>query len=243
MFLSIYLKNLRNSEFVQFNQDLLTIISSNNPEELKINEQYTELNQLQETLTSVFKQDQGSSITEEITQIDERRDDAFTGISTLINAYTNHFDDGIKNAAKLLSKSLDSYGPGVIRLNYQAQTSTVADITSKWRTQPELATAVERINLTAWVNHMDAQNSLFNERFLARINETADNPDIKMKEIRDLMIEKYSILLKYISAYATINSNEAYNQVVSRLNTLIEQYNRLLTARKSSTSTAETSVE
>ena len=232
MFLYIKLKNLRNGEFVQYNENLLNILGKNNPEALLINDQYIALNQLQETLTSIFKQDHGSAITQEITEIDERRDNAFTGISTVISGYIYHYNDNVRKAAETLSKSLDNYGAGLTRLNYQTETSFISDIISKWKSQPEQTAAAELLNLSGWFSLLETENNLFDERFVARIQESADTPEMKVKDVRDLSIKKYSELLKFITAYSTINGEEAYAHVISQINALNEQYNKLLSARQ-----------
>ncbi|TLX76077.1 hypothetical protein E9993_07655 [Labilibacter sediminis] len=243
MFKTIYLKNLRNGEFVQYNENLLSILGQNNPEALLINDQYNALNQLQETLTSIFKQDQGSAITKELTEIDARRDNAFTGISTVIKGYTYHYDDNLRNAAETLNESLENYGAGLTRLNYQTQTSFITDIISKWKSEQKQTAAVELLKLNDWFSLLETENNLFDERFVARIQESAKTPEMKVIDVREAIINKYSEILKYISAYSTINGEEAYAYVISQINALNEQYNKTLSARKSSTTTAETSAQ
>ncbi|MGQ1783768.1 DUF6261 family protein [Saccharicrinis sp. GN24d3] len=236
MILNLKLTSLRNSEFVQFYTDLLAIIEKHEPIRIQIEAQYLPLKQNQDRLTEVFKQKQGSILTEEIADLDGRRDRDFVGISTLVEAYTYSYEPEKKEAAIILKDSLKSY-TGAARMNYRAETSMLNDLVEKWRSEEELVHAVETLGQQAWLKELDTSNKLFNDRFLARVQETAGNPDVKVKEIRDGMMSQYKTMLNHIKAHATLNGNESYDSLINQMNVLIEEYGKLITGRKAKSDT------
>ena len=78
MFLSIHYPRLRNNEFIQFIKLLNEILNSNDPEVLKVNAQCDDRTALLAVFTDLEARF-GSDITEEIHEIDARRDRAIVG--------------------------------------------------------------------------------------------------------------------------------------------------------------------
>lgn len=235
MFSIINLRNLRNSEFVQFINDLLAIVQKHDPPTIKIETPYQSLNESQATLSLIFNQKQGSAITEDISLADGRRDTAFVGISLAVNAYTYNFDEGVRLAAQLLSESLQKY-TGTADLNYSAETSVLINLLTNWRSDSELISAIDTLGLRAWINELEVANTTFNDLFLARITESAESPTVKVKEVREEVLANYKTLLEHITAYATIDGVEAYSALVNEINTLVEVYDKILTTRQNKAS-------
>lgn len=230
MFLILKLSHLRNSEFVQFFVDLLAIFTKHNPTDLHIEKPYQDLKDAVAVLREIFNPKKGSNITEELAELDGERDGAFNGISLVIEGFSYSYNPAIRDAALLLMDSLESF-KGAVRLNYSAETSTLSDLVSKWRVEP-YAGALTTLGQTHWIDRMDVVNNHFNERFLARVEEEANSPEIKMKAQRDTVTKLYGTLLKRTDAYATINGPEGYEDLANEVNVLIQSYDKMLNARK-----------
>lgn len=231
MFLAIHYRKLRNNEFIQFIKLLNEILNSNDPEILKVKAQCDDLTALLATLSALFKPDLGSAITKELQEIDARRDTAMTGIEMQIKSFTYYFDAEKREAANLLDSSLTTYGSGISRMNYQAETSTIASIIQKWESDAALIAAVTTLGLTAWLAELKAANILFQERYIARLKDDADSPEEKTIELRKDIIQSYRTLLAHLQAHATLSTDNSYNAVVQQINQLIEQYNKLVAGR------------
>ncbi len=237
---NILCKKLRNNEFVQFFENIQEIVSTNNPETLKVQEQYNALNEPLTTLQLTHKKLSGSTITSELTEIDKRRDVALSSIYNIIEAYTNHYNSDVCTKAIELKQELDVYGKGIVRYSYQYETNAIDDILQKWELKTE---GIATLNLTDWVNELKDANSLFNTRFLDRVKESAEDTDIRVIELRNTVYEKYSDLMAFLTSYATIEKTEIYTKVIDQINALIEQYNRSIIARFSKKSTSEETVD
>ncbi len=120
------------------------------------------------------------------------------------------------------------------RLNYRAETSVLFDMIDKWKTLPKLKDSIEMLALTDWVNQLEKENNDFNEKYHARIKANANCSSQRVSELRDEINSKYYNVSKFIEALTTVNGVENYETVIKNINSLIKEYNKLLTMRRSS---------
>lgn len=229
---SIPLQTLRNGEFLQFITDALGIVALNSPKKLLIEDQYKLLLTTNTALESLYKIDRSNPVTEEITALDTRRDNAVNGISSLVNAYTYHFNGSLNGHANILLNNLNLYGAGIARDNYMSETATINGILNDWKTRPELQTAIKALQLAPWLAELEAANTEFNTKYLARTQELgAASPDtLKLKRVA--VANAYYEMRDYLNSYFTINKGETpFAKATNELNALIAQYNTLLVNR------------
>ncbi len=231
MFLSIYLTHLRHNEFIQFITNLLGIIKANDLETLKLKSESDDLTALLVTLTALYKPDLGSQLTKLLEEDDERRDRAFVGIQSLIDAYTNHYDGATQNAALSLSASLKKFGARVTKQNYQGETAILTAIVEEWRREENLTASVSKLKLDRWVGELSEANTQFDTHYLARVKEDAAAPDVKIIALRKEAIQSYRTLTNRIQAFATIGEVPVYAAIINECNSLIEKYNSVVNAR------------
>jgi len=233
MFETIKISHLRNSEFIQFVKTLVQIVNSNDSEVLKVKAQCDDLAALLTVLAGLYKPDLGSAITKELEEIDARRDNAIVGIEMQLKSFTYHFELAKREAAQLLINSLATYDPGISRLNYQAESTTIDSITSKWENEPELTAALATLGMHFWLAELKTANTLFNKRYIDRLKENAQAPEGKSKEVRVQVQDSYRLLITHLQAHATLSTDNTYEDVIKQINLLIEQFNKLVVGRKS----------
>lgn len=243
MFITILLAKFRNSEFIQFVKNALEIISSKDPEILKVKAQFDPANAVFLKLYNIFKKGRGSDITEELRELDERRDNAYYGITKILDGYTHHCDEDMRDHARLLIESIELYGSSLARLNYQSETSTLESLVKTWERDPRMAEAIEKLNLSAWVTEMKEANTLFNKRFMDRVREQAHNPNETVASLREETKDQVTILLKHLEAYATVSEDPVYDAVIKEINTLAEAYNQTVQDRLTSGNGEESAEE
>ena len=228
---AIDLAKLRNSEFLQFGTTFSGLVVANNPVALNVEPQHLAFKLKLDETSGLFKLERVSPITEELVLLDERRDKADNGLTTVIEGYCSHFDAATAQAANLLTTNLNLYGTGVARLNTQAETSTIKGIVNDWETKPELTGAIAKLGLTAWVTELKTANLLYEQKYLERTQEYgAANPDT-LKSKREEMMTAYYELRKFLDAYSIIQPGAAYEKTINEINALIDQYNTLLNSR------------
>ena len=224
-------QNFRNSEFVQFLNDSVTICKQQNVGTLKLTEQVGDMDTKTIAINAVFKITQGSAITEEIVGLDQVRDNNLIGIHAYTDGLTYHFIPATQLAAKAILASFDKYGKKLYLLNYQAETSTINSLINDWTVDSKLAAAIVTLKLTDWQAELKRSNDLFNVTFMSRVNEKASANDIKFFELRKASTLSFKEVVKHIEARATIATDKAYEPLIKSLNVLIEKYNRMVAGR------------
>ncbi len=236
MIQTAYILRYRNSEFIQFQSDVIELINHQPDLQTDMLIQLTNLQEPVQQMALLFKQQTGTSTTKTLEKADARRDRAIVGIRTLIKSFTYHHHEEKVNAAKALLRSIDKHGTRISRLNYQAQTAVLDKIIYDWKNNPDLQAYVTLLELQEWVVELKEANRNFNELYLARTVEYAKRMMItRMPELREIATLAYRTLLKHIEAHATLTPTEVYKNLVDQLNALIKQYNTLIEERKQKT--------
>jgi Family of unknown function (DUF6261) len=234
MIQTIFLRSLRNSEFIRFNKDVLSICSNNNPVALGIPVQVAALQTATVPLDDLFVKERGNLITPELEALDARRDDALTGIRVFAEAQTYHYDPVIEAAGQQVLSAMDKYGRNLPRLNYIAETEVIDSLTDDFSTDADLVAATTTLNLQEWVKELSTANTLFNSRYLARNTNYAAQPGGNLQEQRNVTTDAYRVLADHITAHATITPSAVYTKLINEINTLVDQYNQLINNRSGS---------
>ena len=231
---AIKLPGLRNGEFSQFILDFLAFVSKGNPQTLRVMEEYNALLEKSGKIEGLFKQPQGSVITDELIGIDQRRDDAFTGYSFIVTGYTYSSDPVKKAAALLLKNHFSGYGKAITNDNFQSETATLRNIVKDLDDKPELVNAVSALGLAEWKEEVKTGNTLFGDIYLKRAEETGNNTEDSLRDLRLLTNQTYYELRDRLNSFLVIERGaEPYATVVRNCNGLVTYYNNLLAKRTS----------
>jgi len=231
---TIELRLLRNAEYLQYVKDFSGIIALNNPATLQIDAKLSTFNARISELENLYKKALANEKTQELLQLDERRDNAINGTYYLLLGHSYHFEADKKQKAQLLLDNMALYGSGIARLNYQAETATLNNLIRDWENKPELINAVASFNLSAWINEMKTANDLFNTTYLSRTQEYGDASPETIKSKREEVNAAYYALRDRIDALHLLVDTppSPYATVINQLNALTDQYNVLLVNRK-----------
>ena len=238
MITGIDVTKLRNAEYLQFMMDMLQLVAQNNPDVLKVTDDYNVLQAATAAIGGISKTEQSSPLTPIIEALDARRDSALMGIFKMIEANTSHFDPTIKEAAGALSKYMGIYGvaSAVAGLNLQAETATVTSIVTELQTITDLATAINLLGLTSWVAELKTSNTLLGEKYLERTTGSAGADPDTIKQKRIACNTAYYSLRDMLQSYNVITRGAVpYPKIINEMNALIDQYNILLMKRVTET--------
>ncbi|MBC8755930.1 hypothetical protein H2O64_14725 [Kordia sp. YSTF-M3] len=231
----------RNSEFLQYMKDVLELVNAHDVATLQLTAQHSVLTTVTDQMDDLFQQEQSSGITQELIDLDTQRDKAFMGIKAILEGYQYHYDEAIKNAARNLLFNLNNYGTNIPRMNYQAETAVIDSMLSDWETETKLVAAITTLKLADWIAELKTANATFNDRYLARVSETAANPATSFTAIREDGTIAYRKLVSHIEAHATLGSNVIHQELVSEVGVLAKQYNQTVGLRLGSDATDEVS--
>jgi hypothetical protein len=230
------LDRYRNSEFLQYMKDVLELVNLQDVDTLQLTTQRDAMQAVTSQMDNLFQQEQSSGITQELIDLDTRRDRAFMGIKGLLETHQYHYEDAMQSAARSLLYNLNTYGTNIPRLNYQAETAVIDSMLSDWSTEPELATATTTLRMTDWIAELATANEVFNDRYLARISEAAANPAVSFTTIRDEGADTYRVLVAHIEAHATLGTNATHQSLVNEVSELASQYNQTVDFRSNTSS-------
>ncbi|KAB8152353.1 hypothetical protein EZY14_015030 [Kordia sp. TARA_039_SRF] len=224
----------RNSEFLQYMKDVLELVNAQDVDVLQLTAQRDALATVTNQIDDLFQQEKSSGITQELIELDTRRDKAFMGIKANLEAYSYHYDAQLQSAAKRLLFNLNNYGTNIPRMNYQAETAIIDSMISDWETETDLVSAVSTAELNDWVAELKTANQAFNQRYLARVSESAANPATSFTSIREVATDAYKSLTAHVQAHATLGSNTTHQELVNEFGILAKQYNQTVGLRLNS---------
>jgi len=218
----------KQSESLQYFNDAAELCKQSKSETLST--PLKNLTDINAKLAQAFKPDRGSDLTALLTEYDQRRDDAVVCISLTAQAFSNHFDPRKREAAANVLATINKYGKSLHRLNYQAETSVLLNLHADLLAAP-LAADIEELHMTAVVAEMKESNSLFNDAFLNRVQESAADEQVAAGQLIQEAIVHYRTLVAHINAYNTINPSEQYSMLLKQLSELAAKYNSSTTSR------------
>ncbi len=235
MFTSIHFPALRNGEFMQFYKQLLAFVLESDPTKLQVLAQYEALRTEWAALENLFKKDIGSDLTEEIESTDLRRDNSIVGLRSLFHSYTYHYDTKKVDSAQLLLDSIDKYGSGIARKNYQEESAIVSGILKDWEADAAAKAALKKLGAVEWQAELQKANETFELLYRQRTADLVGMPDLSFSTLRAPVIGAYRILITHLTAHATLASDQQpYEQLVRLLNKHIDQYQNLINQRTKS---------
>jgi KaiC/GvpD/RAD55 family RecA-like ATPase len=154
----------------------------------------------------------------------------------LLETHEYHYADTMQKAARSLLYNLNSFGTNIPRMNYQAETAVIDSMLADWSTETDLTAAISTIGMSDWVTELTAANAAFNDRFLARVAESAANPSMSFTTMRDESINVYSVLIAHVEAHATLGTDTAHQTIIDQVSELASQYNQTINTRQRTTS-------
>ncbi len=223
------LGHFRNSEFIRYLKNTVTTCLNHNAAALQ-----PQVNALQAAITpmdELFMADRNNLITEELQGLDARRDAALNGIRITAGGYAYHFDPVIKQAAHVLIAGIDKYGTGIARYNYIAETEVISSLADDFAKDAAMAAALQTLQWESWAAEMKSANEAFNQRYLDRTNDYAEKPQGSLTELRGEAAKQYEVLVAHLTAHYTLTPSEAYGKLIGALNSLTDQYNRVINNR------------
>jgi hypothetical protein len=222
----------RAAEFIQFLSNALDIVDSNDPVTLNLQAQRDALFASHTALAEEYRPATASEVTAELVALDERRDQAISGISQFLRAHQNHFDPSKVAAANRLLEDLARHGANPARLRYQLQTGILKTIVGDWESDDTLVDAIQDLGLGDWLAELRTANDTFDTKYVQRARETAGDPS-QVAALRAQCTEDWDSLEAHLTAHATLTPSAAYTSLVNELNNLITTYNQAAEGRES----------
>lgn len=222
---------LRNNEFLGYGNDVIKIIVGADPVALGLSVAFDPFKTEWENLSNYFALERASLLSDDLVNLDKRRDNALMGIKLVAEGYEKHFESAKKDAGERILATMEKYGKSIQNLNLLAETETVRNLVQDFEENLPVKNALVLIGLTDWVVELKNSNNEFNEVYLQRNEESSQKPDASFVEMRKPALEIYRKLIKRIDAKNELDPSAALTTLIALLEELILKYNLLVSNR------------
>lgn len=219
-----------NGEFIGLFTNIEKVCNDSDPITLKIDAPLVEVKTAVTANNTLYVRQQKSTETPTVSSRDVLRDRYITGIRKVVNGYTYHYDENVVKAALIIEACIDKYGSNIAKQSLVTETATLDKLAVDFETDDKVKAALALLNLTSWGGVLKQANVDFNDSYLVRNEEYAERPEGDMLELRKVVEAKFDILKRHIEFYALTTPSAAYNSLISKINSLIDQY--VITAKR-----------
>lgn len=229
MMITPYLSRFRNAEFIQYMRYSISFATEAN--QAPIQDAIAQLSTAVEAIEAIFLIQKSSNITQELINLDARRDKAIIGLRMVIEGLKYHPDNAIATAAIALFKSMNKHGTRISKLNYQEETAVLDSLIDDWETDSELVAALNTLNFQNWLAELKDANTNFVIAYAKRVKERAENPTESIPNLRVEATKAFRNLIDLIAAHITLNTDESYKVIQNKLEVMSAEYNQVVDNR------------
>jgi hypothetical protein len=231
------LSPLHNEEHFEFSTEFKDLVIRFTPAQLGVSDLFNGMYLPKYALEDeAFLFIRKSSLTVKLSEYDFRRDQSVIGITHVVNGFTHHFRPEIADAAARIHIILDSYG-NIARKSYDKETADITSLVQELR--GPYAHDVEILNLREWLDELDTTNQEFDSMRKERYTESAEKPEVRMKNVRVDIDKVYRMIVGQINTRIAIEGEDKYLPFVKELNLRIDHYKSRIAQRKSSQKSIE----
>ena len=226
---AIHYLHLRNDEHFQFNAETKDAIYAAGATQLKINLLVPAYHAAFAAEDESIKKILISTLTIEIDDYDNRRDNTFRGLKNTALAALDHYDPNIAAAAKRLQAVFHTYG-NVSKKPKNEETAAIFNMIEDLKSA-KYSADLDTAGLRGWVNQLDNENKALERLMQERYDETAEKTHLKVKECRADTDKAYHDIIERINALIVVEGETAYSAFVNKMNAIIEKYNNIMAQR------------
>jgi hypothetical protein len=225
----IKLTGMRNEEWFNFFTEFKTFVEQeSSPKALDIEALFATFLVLYAQADKALEVLRKSSYTAEIVQLDGVRDGTYRGLTETVRAGLHHYSAPVREAAEKLEVIIDRYG-NLSAKPYNEETAGIYNLLQDLRAK---VNEVSILNLSGWLNELEANSQAFETAILARNAEEAGHvADVNMLEIRRQTDRCYLDIVERLEALMLIQGDAAFAGFVNKLNANIARYKNVLSRR------------
>ena len=239
MLARVNLNLLRNHEFVQLFRDIKGLILMHDTGKLMIEEEFRAFVTVLDELDEVFgNYNRMSKYTQQLVRIGKERNQAVSGLKGYMRVMIKHYEQDKSKAAQLLLARIESYGSSIPRLNDEAETTVIKNLVDNFEQDIRLKTALETLDLTAWVGHLKSKNDEFSEIYHQRLSDLAVKSNASLAKVRPKAYQLYKELIDRINAALMVFKTPQLKKLGRQINVLSKRYQDIPKLRRRSTSSA-----
>ncbi|MBO4739206.1 MAG: hypothetical protein J5606_06550, partial [Bacteroidales bacterium] len=189
-----------------------------------------------------FMLSRANQFTDIINQVDSERDNAYSAIRNIVNAWVNCFimpDE--QAAAQKVKNIIDIYNLDINKRS-STQTAQLTNLISDLQVET-MTSSITLLKLNELLDFLSDKNEEFKALILQRNAINAQKQSGALRNARNNVDSKYDIVTQIIEAYSVVLENpEGYDNFINAWNVNVERYRRILN-KSSYNSSADTDEE
>jgi hypothetical protein len=217
---------LRNEVHVEFHTSVNALFVKYTPEGLGIETIYPSYKARYDEEVEALDVIRRSELTAEIEGLDHERDYVFRGFTDSVKSYRNHFDPDKRRAAEKVEMILEHYG-NIAAKTLDAETAAIEDLHRELIKQ-ENYIHIAALGLGEWLGYLVQVNRNLEQLMMARYDETAKRPDIRMRSARKGLDKVFRTIADLLEVRVRVNSADANKAFLAELNAVMERYKDIL---------------
>jgi len=227
----LQLKNLWNSEYTIFVNQVVGIVVKYNPEALHLQKAFEKLLNVLPNLEKVKAQELSNALSNSLEELNSERGTLLNGIAAQVKMYGKLSISWVAPHVVVMKRFLNIHGRDIASANYNSATERTIKLLADYDAKPDVIKAVEALHLKILFDQLSVVNTQFINLFLQRTEEESAAEKIDSRAIRT---ETNKILYAFFNAFEFCSSeyNETdYTTPANELNELIDFYKTQLKAR------------
>jgi len=233
-------KPQRNNAHFQMQTELMNMLVTAKANTLVIKPQFEKWRESYMKEDEALKKIRKSFLTDDIKEVDGKRNRVFSGTTSAVASALNHFNADTAAAARRIQIVFDTYG-SVTRKSVDEKTSAIYNLVKELNENYE--SDVETVGLGEWLKELQRLNDELSRLVSRRYEESAGRTTLVVKEVRAEVDENFRVLCTCIEAVWVMAVNwddkALYADMIRKINAIIEHYNNLAARKTSGSDTAK----
>ena len=200
---------------------------------------FTALNGAVGAVDSAYKQSRASDYTKRIADEDTRRDNLYTALKNQVQMYLKFdFDQEMQEAAQLLWNIIKKYGIDVSE-NYSEESGKLQQMLQELDTNYQAELRITKLGLGSLVTQLKTANEAVRTLMAQRNDERTYQQKAALATARKQADEAYHDFVTMLNAAALMDDEYTYEELINRINELIDYNRKYVVPKKGSKSEDE----
>ncbi len=171
-----------------------------------------------------------SERTNELVKINKQREELYAGLFYHYQSSLRHYDAGKREAAKGISHIMKSIAY-IHNMSNANRAGNIRKIISNIR-KPQNTAIVETLQLTGWLDALDALNELYQKTDASRDSERSKRGNGNVLVARKATDKAYQDIIKRVNALIILNGSEEFDYFVRLLNMHLAEVKKSIAIRE-----------
>ncbi len=236
------LAQLRNGEFIQLVDNLLTIIRDRQAGSLKVQDQFTAREDSYDSLTDSYTVNRKNDLSQKLAEIDKKRDLLYLGLKSLIDGHSVYSpNEQHKDLAISILNILKSHGSELVKMACSEQTAALTDVIDQLKSKELDYHIKHTFHAAVYYDALITANERFDRVYVDRIKDYGTQDKENVKELRTVVEDAFNEMVQRINAYIVLEPSAHFIDASGEINAALELYFNNLKKRSSSTDNSDDS--